>query len=160
MGQCIWYRSICSIPSRSAACPGAALDPAREGNDREELGGDEGAAPVERPSQDLLRAPGRIDLGGVEEVDAHLERPIDDGVRFASRVILAVTPLPGAELPGAQADLRDRFSGDFEITHPGIVVDSGPYVIRLQSRIRLDRNSNYIAVVRDSLIRGIFVAHT
>jgi len=83
----------------------ASLDPTREWNNREELGGDEGTAPIESPSKDLLRAARRVGLGCVEEIDSQLEGTLDDGVGFANRIILAVAPLPGAELPSTQSDL-------------------------------------------------------
>ena len=52
-----------------------------------------------------------VDLCGVEEGNSQLQRAADDGTRFMSRVPVAVAPVGGAELVGAQPDLRDVLAG-------------------------------------------------
>jgi hypothetical protein len=61
----------------------------------EELGGEHDvvAASLERLADDLLRLAGRVDIGGVDEVDAGVERAVDD----ADRVVV-VGVAPGADI--------------------------------------------------------------
>src|SRR5207253_7601630 len=65
------------------------------------------AAVAERRAEDSLAAPEPVDLGGVEERDAELERPPYDRCGVAPGVVAAVAPLARAELPRAEADLGD-----------------------------------------------------
>ena len=67
-----------------------------------ELGGqhDVVAAALERLADDLLRLAGRVDVGGVDEVDAGVQRAVDD----ADRVVV-VGVAPGAEHHRAEAEL-------------------------------------------------------
>ena len=66
---------------------------------------------AEGRAEDPLAAPEAVDLGGVEEGDAELERPAGRSRAASPLVVRAVAPLPGAELPGAQPDLGQRFGG-------------------------------------------------
>jgi hypothetical protein len=88
--------------------------------DRKELGRDERrlSATAERGTEEALAAAVAVDLGGIEESDAQLQRAADDCRRFPSRVAFAVAPLAGAELPGAQADLGDLLGRvDVQVAH-------------------------------------------
>jgi hypothetical protein len=58
------------------------------------------AAAFERLADDLLGFAGGVDVGGVEEVDSGVERPVDD----ADRVVV-VGVAPGAEHHRAEAEL-------------------------------------------------------
>ena len=62
---------------------------------------------AQRRAENPLAAPEPVDLGGVEQRDAKLERAADDGRGLRSGVRVAVAPLTGAELPGTEADLGD-----------------------------------------------------
>jgi hypothetical protein len=70
-----------------------------------ELGGqhDVVAAALERLADDLLRLAGRVDVGGVDEVDAGVQRGVDD-----ADGVVVVGVAPGAEHHRAQAELADR----------------------------------------------------
>jgi hypothetical protein len=76
-----------------------------------ELGGQDDvvAAAVEGLADDLLRLAGRVDVGGVDEVDPGVERAVDD----ADRVVV-VGVAPGAEHHRAEAELRDLDAGASE----------------------------------------------
>ena len=54
--------------------------------DQAELGGQDGlvAAAFERPADELLVGVGPVDLGGVDERDAQVERPVDGRMDSAS----------------------------------------------------------------------------
>ena len=87
---------------------------------RENLRRQEHRLPVlaKRLAQDPLAAPETVDLGGVEERDPQLECAADDRVRDLLGVLVAVSPVPGPELPGAQPDLGNLPGGaDVQITH-------------------------------------------
>ena len=77
----------------------------------EELGrqDDVVAAALERLADDLLGLAGGVDVGGVDEVDAGVERGVDD----ADRVVV-VGVAPGAEHHRAEAELRDLDAGASE----------------------------------------------
>src|SRR5207247_5582892 len=73
---------------------------------------------AKRLAQDPLAAPETVDLGGVEERDPQLECAADDRVRDLLGVLVAVSPIPGPELPGTQPDLGNFPGGaDIQITH-------------------------------------------
>src|SRR4051812_47735941 len=63
---------------------------------------------AERAPQDLLQAPGRVDVRGVEEVDPHVEAEADQTIRLClgDAADGLVHPL-AAEGHGPEADLRD-----------------------------------------------------
>ena len=73
-----------------------------------ELGGEHDvvAAAREGLADDLLGLPGAVDVGGVDEVDAGVERRVDDPDRL---VVVRVAPRP--EHHGAEAELADRDAG-------------------------------------------------
>src|SRR5204862_7900278 len=64
------------------------------------------AAARERLADDLLRLAGRVDVGGVDEVDAGVERRVDD-----ADGVVVVLVAPGAEHHRAEAELRDLDAG-------------------------------------------------
>ena len=77
---------------------------------------------VERLGDDLLALAGRVDVGGVDEVDAGVEGAVDDGD--------AVVVVPVAELAehhGAEAQARDLHPGVAEgaVGHVANVTRSG-----------------------------------
>ena len=61
------------------------------------------AAPAERPSERALRRAEAVPLGGVEAVDAEVERAPDGAGEFR----LLDPPVAAADLPAAEADGRD-----------------------------------------------------
>jgi hypothetical protein len=71
----------------------------------------------DRGADDPLRAAEPVDLGGVDHVDAQVERPPHDGGRLAPGVALAVAPLSGAELPRAEPDHRQARPGHLGVAH-------------------------------------------
>ena len=92
--------------------------------EREELRGQEGRFPAfrQRRAEDPLAAAEPVELRGVEQGDAEFDRAAHDGLRLAPGVGLAVSPLPGAELPAAEPDPRDlRRRSRFEVTHESYV---------------------------------------
>ena len=112
-------------PEPVGAGHGALLDHRGHRYQREDLGGQEGRLQIraEGPAEDLLAAPETIDLGGVEQGDAELEGPADDGAGALLGIWLAVSPFPGAELPGAQPDLGNPGGRvDVEIAHDFILI--------------------------------------
>ncbi|HEY5294483.1 MAG TPA: hypothetical protein VIJ70_03310 [Gaiellaceae bacterium] len=64
------------------------------------------AAPFEGLADDLLRLAARVDVGRVDEVDACVERAVDDRDRL---VVVGVAP--GAEHHRAQAERADLDAG-------------------------------------------------
>ena len=80
---------------------------------REDLGGQEHRVQVlaQGLAQDPLAAAEPVDLGGVEEGHAQVQGAPHDRVRLLLGVRVPVSPLPGAELPGAQADLGNLLGG-------------------------------------------------
>jgi hypothetical protein len=64
------------------------------------------AAPPQRPADDLLGLTGRIDIGGVDEVDARVERAVDD-----ADALVVIRVAPGTEHHRAEAQLGDRNAG-------------------------------------------------
>jgi hypothetical protein len=64
------------------------------------------AAAPECLADDLLRLAGRLDVGGVDEVDSGVERGMDDPDR-----VVVVGVAPGAEHHRAEAELRDLDAG-------------------------------------------------
>src|SRR6266480_590170 len=125
LGWCTWYRPI-------RAGHRALLDDRGDRQQREDLRGQEDRVPVlaDRRAEDPLAAPEAVELGGVEHGDAEFHRPAHDGVRLLPGVALAVAPLPGAELPGAQPDPGNpgglRVDPRAQITHAPSVRLSGP----------------------------------
>ena len=92
-----------------------------EGRDREELAGHHDLGPTgpERLAQDPLAPAGAVDLGGVEEGDPELEGAGHDLAGGAPGVRVAVAPLAGPELPGAETDTADATeAGDVQELHP------------------------------------------
>src|SRR5439155_2404042 len=89
---------------RGAAPVGVAVVADRHG----ELGGGNPvvAAAFERLADDLFGLAGGVDVGGVDEVDAGVERGVDDADR-----LVVVGLAPGAEHHGAEAQLADRDAG-------------------------------------------------
>jgi len=70
-----------------------------------ELGGEYEvvAAPLEGLAHDLLGLAGRVDIGGVDEVDAGIERGVDDG---GAVVVVGIVHAPEHHRPQAEvADL-------------------------------------------------------
>ena len=107
-------------PEAGGARVRTASDDRWEGCDREELGRHHDVLTVvaERLREDALAAAERIHLRGVEEGHTQLERPADDVVGRALRVVVAVAPLARAELPRAEADPADESDpGHLEISH-------------------------------------------
>ena len=90
--------------------PGAVADHRGHRHQGEELGRQHhvGAPLAQRGAEDAFARPEAIDLGGVEERDAELQRAADHPSRLLVRVVLAVAPLTRAELPRAEPDLGDR----------------------------------------------------
>jgi hypothetical protein len=76
-----------------------------------ELGGehDPVAAALERLADDLLRLAAGVDVGGVDDVDARVERAVDDPDR-----LLVVGVAPGAEHHGAEGEGADLDAGAAE----------------------------------------------
>jgi hypothetical protein len=87
------------------------LDDGCQREDGEELRGQERllAAPAQRGADDALAPAEPVDLGRVDQRHAEVERTPDDPPGLRTGVLAAVPPLTGAELPGAKADLRDRW---------------------------------------------------
>jgi hypothetical protein len=75
------------------------------------------ATPRDRASHDALRLVASVDLGGVDEVDAKLERAGDDLGRVDLRVFGAVAPLLRSELPRAETDGRQAYPVYFDESH-------------------------------------------
>src|SRR6266571_3895821 len=94
LGQCCWYRSMWSTPRRRAL-----------------------ARIPDRLAHDALGPALAVDLGGVDEVDAELERAMDDRLRVLARVAAAVAPLHRAELPRAEADGGDAHATRLDELH-------------------------------------------
>jgi hypothetical protein len=67
------------------------------------------AAALERLADDRLRLALRVDVGGVDEVDAGVERAVDDPDR---RFVVGLPP--GAEHHRSQAERADLHSGASE----------------------------------------------
>ena len=87
----------------------------------EDLGRDDHAVArhlqvLQRLPGDLLRQPARIDVGGVDEVDAGIERLADQalGIGLLQVADLAPDALAAAEGHGAQAQLGDEEAGAAE----------------------------------------------
>ncbi len=77
--------------------------------------------PCERLGDDLLRLARRVDVGGVDEVDAGVERGVDHRDRL---VVVGVAPLTEHHRPEAQAaDLHARPS-ERPVPHRGLPVSS------------------------------------
>ena len=57
-----------------------------------------------RPSDNALGTSKAVDLRGVDQVHAEVQRPLDDDARDAASIFVAVAPLGRAELPGAEPD--------------------------------------------------------
>ena len=76
-----------------------------------ELGGQDDvvAAALQRLADDLLGLPAGVDVGGVDEVDAGVERGVDDADR-----LVVVRVAPGAEHHRPEAHLADRDAGATE----------------------------------------------
>ncbi len=89
-----------------------------------ELGRDDGAiaAPLERLSQKLFALGRAVDVGGVEEIDARLERGIDDALGGGG-----VDPHP--EVVAAEADQRDAQRSD-RTMHPSRQDTAYGYTVR------------------------------
>jgi hypothetical protein len=102
----------------------ALLDDRGGREHREDLGRQEDRLPVLRQhlpqgrAEDPLAAAEAVDLRGVEQGHAQLQRAAHDGVRLLPGVVPAVAPLPGTELPGAQSDPGNRGRGaGAQVTH-------------------------------------------
>jgi hypothetical protein len=82
--------------------PGAAAPVRVIAHRHEELGGEHDvvAATLEGLADDLLGLAGRVDVGGVDEVDAGVKGRVDDADR-----VLVVGVAPGAEHHRAEAEL-------------------------------------------------------
>ena len=90
-----------------------------ERHDRQQLRCDEDllAAPGDRTTDDAFRFVAPVDLGGVDQVHAEIERPVDDRAGLVLRVVGAVAPVLRSELPRAQPDHRQPDTIDFDVSH-------------------------------------------
>ena len=72
------------------------LHDARQGNDGQHLGGEEGLIPpaLDGAADGALGTTEGVDLGGVDEVDPEVEGPAGDVARLSLGVLVAVAPLP------------------------------------------------------------------
>src|SRR5213079_3431388 len=87
--------------------------------DRKQLGGEEDvcAPRANRLADDALRATQAVDLGRVDQVDAEVQRSLQDLARDPVVVLAAVAPLRGPELPRAEADDRDARAAGLDVPH-------------------------------------------
>src|SRR5258706_5949086 len=100
--------------------PGAGARLRRDLNrkpDREKLGGEEHlvATTANRLTDDALGLPERIDLSGIDQRHPKVQRAMHDLYRLAARVLRPVSPLAGAELPGAEPDRRHSGAADLDV---------------------------------------------
>ena len=73
----------------------------------------------ERGADDFLALTERVDVGGVDEVDASVECPVHDA---HARVVVGVAP--GAEHHGAEAERRhiDTGTPEWSVLHRGLLL--------------------------------------
>ena len=73
---------------------------------------------AQRPTENLLGKPLRINVGGVDEIDARRERPLDQGIGVILIDLAHVLPprALAAERHGAQADFRHIKAGPAQRT--------------------------------------------
>src|SRR5439155_11503640 len=62
-----------------------------------------------------------VHVRGVDHVHTEVERPMDDVARGCVRVVLAVRPLSGPELPAPDADRRQVHVSDIHVAHVPIL---------------------------------------
>ncbi len=84
----------------------------------EELGGEHDvvAPALERPADDLLALAAAVDVGGVDEVDAGIERAVDHAHAL---VVVAVAHLPEHHRPEALGADLDARSSQLPVSHRG-----------------------------------------
>ena len=118
-GRWTWYRSIRSVPRRRSERLDGAVDPPPRvalavrivAHRAVELGGQHHvvASTLQRIADDLLALPGGVDVGRVDEVDAGIDRPVDDPSALG-----VVGVAPGAEHHRAQPERADLDAGAAE----------------------------------------------
>jgi len=88
----------------------AVLHDRRDRQDREDLRGEVDLVPqvvlAQRGADDALALAEAVRLRGVDHGDAELDRAVHDAAGLAGGEVVAVPPLPRAELPRAQPDPR------------------------------------------------------
>src|SRR5205085_11882571 len=91
----------------------------------------------ERAADDLLGVAEAVLGGGVDPVDAELERAVDGGDRLVV-VLLAPAPvvLRAADRPGAEADAADLEAGAAKLGRPHPVIVAGGFRDRRRRRSR------------------------
>ena len=106
------------MPSR---CAGASvsLDDRCERHDREQLRRNEHfvATVRDRAADDAFRLVAAVDLGGVDQVHAEVERPRHDRPGLVLRVVGAVAPVLRSELPRAESDYGQADTVDLDVSH-------------------------------------------
>ena len=106
-------QAVLALPDQPAARVATLVDVLAHGAVR--LGGEHDAGPAAAGQglpDDLLRLASRVHVGGVDEVDAGVQRPVDDPDR-----LLMVGIAPGAEHHRAQAERADLDAGGAEYAH-------------------------------------------
>src|SRR4029077_11630263 len=85
--------------------------------DREQFCGEEHfiATISNRLTDDAFRLPKPVDLRCVDEAHAEVERAMHDLHGLAARVVRAISPLAGAELPCAEPDRRHPGAADLDV---------------------------------------------
>ena len=119
-GRCGRCRAVGGALDRGADVGGAAVqvpDAAAGVGDEPELGRQHDlVAPVlDRPADELLVGVGPVDLGGVDEGDAEVERPVDGADRLG--VVGARPGVGGGHAHAAEADAADVEVSDGGVLH-------------------------------------------
>src|SRR6266568_707432 len=85
--------------------------------DREKLSGEEHlvATTANRLTDDAFGLPERIDLSRIDQRHPKVQRAMNDLHRLAARVLRSISPLAGAELPGAEPDRRHPGPADLDV---------------------------------------------
>ncbi len=106
--------AIDSQPARARTCLGHDL---HRKPDWEKLGGEEHfiATTSNRLTDDALGLPERIDLSCIDQRHSKVERAMHDLHRLAARVVRAIAPFAGAELPRTEPDRRHAGAADLDV---------------------------------------------
>jgi hypothetical protein len=95
------------------------LDDGCQRHDGKDLGGEERlvAAAHDGLAHDPLGLAERVDLRGVDQVDAEIEGALGDGDGLGVGVLVPVAPLARAELPRAEPDGGETGPADLDVLH-------------------------------------------